>query len=660
MTFLQDALAYQKMGYSVVPVTPGEKAPPLVNWQRYQDAPADATQVREWWTQTPTANIAIVTGRISGITVIDFDGDKGRDSFRGSLEGSLPKTRVHKTPRGAHLVFQYHEDLKQTAAVLPGVDIRNDGGYIIAPPSVVKGKPYEVLRDRDTAVIGTLPPSLNGHHPVATKTGPSIGADAPKWVSTALSGVSLEHRNDTAARLIGYFHHKGLPSDIITATMELFAERCDPPMDVGELHRTIESVTRYQVLAKEQKILAPPTLTRDGEAYVYRWDEQKITLHLDGIYHKRDGMQGVLNIDTTLPDTPSHVHGPVNWGLFSTSGRNSLVSYLKKRIETVDWPSLLEEAARLTAGLENEGEPVVNLAELPHSPGPVTLIDPLVREGEPVILFGDGGTGKSTIALASMLALHTGDPVGPLFPQQQRRGLYIDWEAEADTHRGRLEALSNGLGLIDHLPDISYLRCHMALWDHARQIKAALSRTGASFIVLDSAGAACAGEPENSEAALRFFNTLRSLHVTPIVVAHITKEESRGKPFGSVFWHNMARATYEVIQEGDNPEGEINVGVYQRKANNGRLAKPFGLNFVFDHEVTYVLSADLSEHEDLARRLPVAQQLEGVLGQGQRSLQEIYEMLPEINQATIRQTLRRKDQFVDRGRGYYGMVVRGL
>jgi putative DNA primase/helicase len=179
VNLLQDALQYAKAGYSIVPVTPGEKAPPLVDWQAYQDAPANATQIREWWSKTPTANIAIVTGRISGLTVIDFDGDKGRESFRTSLDNQLPSTRIHRTPRGAHMLFQYCEDLKQTTAILPGVDIRNDGGYIIAPPSIVKGKAYEVLREREIVAITTLPPSLNGQKPASKDSATEIG-DAPK------------------------------------------------------------------------------------------------------------------------------------------------------------------------------------------------------------------------------------------------------------------------------------------------------------------------------------------------------------------------------------------------------------------------------------------------------------------------------------------------
>jgi hypothetical protein len=176
--------------------------------------------------------------------------------------------------------------------------------------------------------------------------------------------------------------------------------------------------------------------------------------------------------------------------------------------------------------------------------------------------------------------------------------------------------------------------------------------------VIDSAGPACAGEPEKAEAAIRFFNALRSLKVTALVTAHVTKEESKGKPFGSVFFHNLSRSTFEVIQQNDNPDGEINLGVYQRKANNSRLAKPFGLNFVYADELIHVMRADLTEFEDLAARLPVATQLAGVLRHGQKSLQDIYQALPGINQQTIRQTLHRRAEFIDQGRGFYGILAR--
>jgi hypothetical protein len=70
------------------------------------------------------------------------------------------------------------------------------------------------------------------------------------------------------------------------------------------------------------------------------------------------------------------------------------------------------------------------------------------------------------------------------------------------------------------------------------------------------------------------------------------------------------------------------------------------------------MQADLTEWEDLAVRLPVAAQLAGVLRHGQKSLQDIYQALPGINQQTIRQTLHRRKEFIDQGRGFYGILAR--
>ena len=60
-----------------------------------------------------------------------------------------------------------------------------------------------------------------------------------------MGGVAETQRNETATRLIGYYHHKGLPESVILTIMEAFARQCQPPMERHELARTIQSVLRY-------------------------------------------------------------------------------------------------------------------------------------------------------------------------------------------------------------------------------------------------------------------------------------------------------------------------------------------------------------------------------------------------------------------------------
>ena len=206
---------YLRRGFSVFPVTPDAKAPPLVQWAAYQERFATEAEVVAWWTQHPTANIAVATGKLSGVSVVDVDGDVGIKTFYDHLLGKMPLTLAHETPKGRHLLYKYDVRLKQGTARLPGIDVRNDGGYIIAPPSVVKGKPYRVAKHRDLAALADLPPELLGQAPVK----PPALIGNPDWVTAALvNGVSESQRNDMATRLVGYFHHKDIPPDIIEAT----------------------------------------------------------------------------------------------------------------------------------------------------------------------------------------------------------------------------------------------------------------------------------------------------------------------------------------------------------------------------------------------------------------------------------------------------------
>jgi hypothetical protein len=92
--------------------------------------------IRAWWSYAPLANPALATGDVSGITVLDVDGDKGGYQSLAELErehGELPKTQRVRTASGEHLYFAYPGvHLKNTAGKLgPGLDIRCCGGYVV-------------------------------------------------------------------------------------------------------------------------------------------------------------------------------------------------------------------------------------------------------------------------------------------------------------------------------------------------------------------------------------------------------------------------------------------------------------------------------------------------------------------------------------------------
>lgn len=137
------ALAYAARGWHVFPLVAGGKVP-YGGSHGHKDATTHKGKIRQWWKQTPNANIAIATGKRSGIFVLDEDPRHGGDKTLEELEaehGKLPRTVMVETPRrGFHRYFSYPgRRVKNSQSMIgPGLDIRGDGGHVAAPPSIVK------------------------------------------------------------------------------------------------------------------------------------------------------------------------------------------------------------------------------------------------------------------------------------------------------------------------------------------------------------------------------------------------------------------------------------------------------------------------------------------------------------------------------------------
>lgn len=137
---LLDAALYyaDHFGYSVIPIREDGSKKPYVKWEQYQKEKASPDTIKMWWTAHPGASIGIVTGEISGISVIDVDLHKMNDE---EVSDYMQKFQEVLTPtatsprKGLHYYFKYCKDLPNKANIYKHVDGRNDGNYIIAPPS---------------------------------------------------------------------------------------------------------------------------------------------------------------------------------------------------------------------------------------------------------------------------------------------------------------------------------------------------------------------------------------------------------------------------------------------------------------------------------------------------------------------------------------------
>jgi hypothetical protein len=170
---LEAALLYASKGWKVFPchtirngrcgcssadcTSPGKH--PMVQGGVYAGTD-DRDKIVTWWTRWPEANVGVATGMASGFVVLDVDADKGGYESLAEMikdNGPLPDHLAASNTGGGgkHILFKHPGvQVGNKTKIAPGLDIRGDGGYIIAPPSLhLSGKRYEwvVLRTEANA-----------------------------------------------------------------------------------------------------------------------------------------------------------------------------------------------------------------------------------------------------------------------------------------------------------------------------------------------------------------------------------------------------------------------------------------------------------------------------------------------------------------------------
>ncbi len=275
---------------------------------------------------------------------------------------------------------------------------------------------------------------------------------------------------------------------------------------------------------------------------------------------------------------------------------------------------------------------------------PLRLIDRLDPLGH-TILYGAGGVGKGVVASDWLVKLRTSGV----------RVLIADYENHPDEWARRIYGLG-GAHLLDGITVVTPLTAAWGgrrgpLWEQRGNLRALAAATNSDYLLVDSIVPACAGnDPLRPETAALYTGGLEYIGLPALSLAHVTKGDDLRYPFGSVFWHNLARITYSLERSG---RGTVLVN---RKANN--------YAFRPKHEITTTW-VDGRPQEVCERPMQqvLSQRIRAVLEGGALTVEKIVEILNDeledendrpLKADSIRKTLNRgsraqPQQFVKEG-----------
>lgn len=394
-----------------------------------------------------------------------------------------------------------------------------------------------------------------------------------------------------------------------------------------------------------------------GVGYQLKITDLGIQFDCTRVRSRYEEMHGLLTVRANFRGArviSDSIISSADFNISSLKSRQDRAKHLHERAsaDSIDWLGLLEDLCLRVLHHEERGHPEMALEDIPCDMERMPEISagtlPLLRS-HPTIWFGDGAAGKSLLALFAAIDL----------AQSGHKVLYCDWELDGESHAQRLRRFVGPVpGLRDNL---IYRRCERSFQREALQIRDIISKRKITYLICDSIGFAAEGAPESAEAATGYFGALRQCgEIGSLHLAHMNRsEQGDQKPFGSIFWHAGARATWFMKRTSADETDNMMVAFHNRKSNLGRLRPAFGRMISFLPNETLISECEVSDSEEMARELPLWQRIQGALKNGPMTTIAIANEL-DAKEDSVRKTTDRKKMLFMRVSGDDGMHRIGL
>jgi hypothetical protein len=318
---------------------------------------------------------------------------------------------------------------------------------------------------------------------------------------------------------------------------------------------------------------------RDG-IFQIEWPSLQVTARIDRLKESSDfEVKGEVIFTSQRPTSAGHLRqGRII--LTSPASRRTMVKALEERDAGPDWDRCLEQLCMAVLTRHRAGSPEVELhGDADLEAADTWLISPLVQTGgNPTLIYGSGSSGKSWLGQYLATLADAGISLNGLGVEPcPGRVLFLDWETTEREISSRITMIRRGLSL-EGPSHIWYKRMEQSLAADIETVRNIVINRNIQFLIVDSLGSACGGEPESASITLNMYAALRSLNVSSLCIHHTTKENQL---FGSVYHFNSARMAFEQKKSQDPDSNQLVFGLFHRKANNSKLIKDMGFQIQF-------------------------------------------------------------------------------
>lgn len=603
------ALEAIKKGTSVIPV--GKDKIPLIPWKDYQQKIATEEEVVLWWNSWPEANVGIVTGKISNLTVVDVE--------RGGDKTIFPQTLTVKTGGGGwHLYYKYFP-ISNKARVFPLTDIRGEGGYVVAPTSIhASGNKYEVEQPRTK--IMDFPAELFGEKRTVA------------WKEKLINPVEEGSRNTDFTSIIGGLLVRFPRDDWEKIVWQLVKEKNSAqsaPLAEYELRTSFNSICQKELRRRNTggEIKDINTTATEEEIRI------RINLASSIVWFKAKNFFGNLleaNVITWIEKT-SGLSPDISFGLKIKSDTNKeqwarilSKTYDKKEDKEIyPWTILVNKASK-----EIEKTILERVQDFPASEATAKqvewLLEPFLQAGQINTFFGLGSSGKTLLAMYFSF----------LVAEQNHNSLLVDYENDIYSWKDKLNKIV-GEGSQGHFVYFDSEQIPVA--EQIDKIKEVIKRRNIKLVIVDSASMATGDSTTDEKATVRLMSALKLLKTTILLIAHQRKNDGERSPIGSIQYENQARNVWNFKSVPDEKtESILHIACSHTKANNTFLRRsPLGFKIVFDSEKIAITEENAMSN--FQEKFTVLERIKSLLFESPKlGYQEIMEFLDISKESVVK------------------------